>query len=147
MITFVPATLWGMADRGLVREGMTADLNVIDPNTVAPQLPALVADLPAGARRLVQKAQGIKATIVAGQTVLTDGAPQEMRDHQADKADDAYEVPTDFEIFLSSLSHQPCETTCSGRGRPADIRNAGQKTAWNRRMSLPMTCVPGQYRS
>ncbi len=75
MITYVPATLWGMSDRGLVREGMAADLNVLDPETVAPQLPGLVSDLPAGARRLVQKAQGIKATIVAGQTVLTDGAP------------------------------------------------------------------------
>ncbi|MEO5901047.1 MAG: amidohydrolase family protein, partial [Ilumatobacteraceae bacterium] len=75
MITYVPATLWGMSDRGLIREGMAADLNVIDPDTVAPQLPGLVADLPAGARRLVQKAQGIKATIVAGQAVLTDGTP------------------------------------------------------------------------
>jgi N-acyl-D-amino-acid deacylase len=75
MITYVPATLWGMTDRGLVREGMAADLNVLDPDTVAPQLPGLVADLPAGARRLVQKAQGIKATIVAGQAVLADGVP------------------------------------------------------------------------
>ena len=75
MITFVPATLWGMADRGLVREGMAADLNVIDPDTIAPRLPELAADLPAGARRLVQKAQGISATIVAGQPVLTDGVP------------------------------------------------------------------------
>lgn len=75
MITYVPATLWGMADRGLVREGMAADLNVIDPDTIAPQLPQLAADLPAGARRLVQKAQGIRATIVGGRTVLTDGVP------------------------------------------------------------------------
>ena len=75
MITYVPATLWGMADRGLVREGMAADLNVIDPDTIAPQLPELVADLPAGARRLVQKAQGIRATIVGGRPVLTDGVP------------------------------------------------------------------------
>ena len=75
MITYVPATLWGMADRGLVREGMAADLNVIDPETIAPRLPELAADLPAGARRLVQKAQGISATIVAGQPVLTDGVP------------------------------------------------------------------------
>ena len=75
MITLVPATLWGMTDRGLVREGMAADLNVIDPDTVAPRLPSVAADLPAGARRLVQKAQGIKATIVAGEPVLTDGEP------------------------------------------------------------------------
>ena len=36
MITFVPATLWGLADRGLVREGMAADLNVIDPDDDRP---------------------------------------------------------------------------------------------------------------
>ena len=79
MITYVPATLWGMADRGLIREGMAADLNVIDPDTIAPQLPELVADLPAGARRLVQKAQGIKATIVGGQT----GAHRRCPDRRA----------------------------------------------------------------
>ena len=79
MITYVPATLWGMADRGLVREGMAADLNVIDPDTIAPQLPELVADLPAGARRLVQKAQGIRATIVGGRT----GAHRRCPDRRA----------------------------------------------------------------
>ena len=65
----------GHGRSGLIREGMAADLNVIDPDTIAPQLPELVADLPAGARRLVQKAQGIRATIVAGETVLDDGVP------------------------------------------------------------------------
>jgi N-acyl-D-aspartate/D-glutamate deacylase len=75
MITFVPASLWGITDRGLVREGMTADLNVIDPETVAPELPQLVEDLPAGARRLLQKSRGIKATIVAGQPILRDCEP------------------------------------------------------------------------
>ena len=79
MITYVPATLWGMADRGLVREGMAADLNVIDPDTIAPQLPELAADLPAGARRLVQKAQGISATIVGGRT----GAHRRRPDRRA----------------------------------------------------------------
>jgi N-acyl-D-aspartate/D-glutamate deacylase len=79
MITCVPATLWGFSDRGFVREGMKADLNVIDPDTVAPELPDLATDLPAGATRLVQKAKGIKATITAGQPILLDGEPTGAR--------------------------------------------------------------------
>ncbi len=75
MISFVPASRWGFSDRGLVREGMVADLNVIDAATVAPELPQLVDDLPAGERRLMQKSRGIKATVVAGQPTLMESEP------------------------------------------------------------------------
>jgi N-acyl-D-amino-acid deacylase len=75
MLSFVPATHWGFTDRGLVREGMAADLLVFDPARIAPEMPEVVHDLPAGARRLVQKAQGIAATIVNGEVVLRDGKP------------------------------------------------------------------------
>jgi N-acyl-D-aspartate/D-glutamate deacylase len=73
MLTLVPATYWGFADRGLVREGFAADLVVFDPDTIAPEMPQVVHDLPAGARRLVQKAAGIAATVVNGQVLLRDG--------------------------------------------------------------------------
>jgi N-acyl-D-aspartate/D-glutamate deacylase len=73
MLTLVPATLWGFADRGLVREGMAADLVVFDPDTVAPEMPEVVYDLPAGARRLAQKARGFAATVVNGEVLLRDG--------------------------------------------------------------------------
>ena len=75
MLTLVPASHWGFADRGLVREGYVADLLVFDPETVAPEMPEVVHDLPAGARRLVQRARGIAATIVGGEIVLRDGKP------------------------------------------------------------------------
>jgi N-acyl-D-aspartate/D-glutamate deacylase len=75
MITFVPATYWGFSDRGLVREGFAADLVVFDPNTIAPEMPQVVNDLPAGARRLLQRARGISATVVNGQILLRDGKP------------------------------------------------------------------------
>ena len=73
MLTLVPATLWGFADRGLVREGMAADLVVFDPDTIGAEMPEVVDDLPAGARRLVQRARGIGATIVNGAVLLRDG--------------------------------------------------------------------------
>ena len=73
MLTLVPATLWGFADRGLVREGMAADFVVFDPETIAAEMPEVVDDLPAGARRLVQRTRGIAATIVNGEVLLRDG--------------------------------------------------------------------------
>jgi len=73
MLTLVPATHWGFADRGLVREGFAADLIVFDPDTISPELPEVVNDLPAGARRLVQRARGIAATVVTGEVLLRDG--------------------------------------------------------------------------
>jgi N-acyl-D-aspartate/D-glutamate deacylase len=74
MITLAPARAWGFHDRGLVREGLLADLNVVDPAKVAPAMPKLVHDLPAGERRIEQKATGIAATIVAGQVIVRNGS-------------------------------------------------------------------------
>ena len=73
MVTYDPATAWGFYDRGLVREGFVADLNVFDPATVAPEMPELVYDLPGGARRLTQRARGYRATVVGGTVTLRDG--------------------------------------------------------------------------
>ena len=75
MLSFDIATRWGFADRGLIREGMAADLIVFDPDTVAPEMPQVVHDLPAGARRLVQRAREYSATVVNGEVVLRDGKP------------------------------------------------------------------------
>src|SRR5581483_1578698 len=73
MITFEPARAWNLADRGLVREGMIADLNVLDPAVVAPEMPRVVHDLPAGERRIEQLASGFAATLVGGQVTLAGG--------------------------------------------------------------------------
>ena len=69
-MTYDIASFWGLHDRGLVRRGKMADLVIFDADTIAPQMPTLEHDLPGGAPRLKQKADGILATIVAGQTVL-----------------------------------------------------------------------------
>ncbi len=70
MLSFVPASYWGLTGRGLLREGWNADVVVFNPDTISPAMPELTYDLPAGARRLKQKATGIAATIVNGEVVL-----------------------------------------------------------------------------
>ncbi|NJN53126.1 MAG: amidohydrolase family protein [Gammaproteobacteria bacterium] len=70
LITFDTASMWGLHDRGLLRTGMAADFAIFDPNTVAPRLPEVVNDLPAGAKRLKQTADGMLATVVAGEILL-----------------------------------------------------------------------------
>jgi N-acyl-D-amino-acid deacylase len=73
MLTFDPATTWGLRERGLLREGMVADLTVFDPERVNQRLPETAYDQPGGVRRLVQKADGYLATVVGGQVLLRDG--------------------------------------------------------------------------
>jgi N-acyl-D-aspartate/D-glutamate deacylase len=75
MVTLAPALAWGLADRGLLRAGMVADINVFDPTTVGPAVPTLVDDLPAGGRRLEQRSHGFRGTLVNGQVTLRDGDP------------------------------------------------------------------------
>ena len=73
MITLTPAIAWGFTDRGLLRQGCIADINVFDPATVAPQIPTIEHDLPAGGRRLKQKSAGIMATVIAGKVAFKNG--------------------------------------------------------------------------
>jgi N-acyl-D-aspartate/D-glutamate deacylase len=67
------AELYGLGDRGVVAPGRKADLNIIDAEGLQLELPELVHDLPAGARRLVQRARGYQATIVRGEVTWRDG--------------------------------------------------------------------------
>ena len=75
MLTRDNAVAWEMGDRGELREGFAADVVIFDENTIKPSMPTVEKDLPAGSRRLVQKAEGIHATIVNGQVTLEDGKP------------------------------------------------------------------------
>ncbi|HUB15106.1 MAG TPA: amidohydrolase family protein [Acetobacteraceae bacterium] len=65
----------GLEDRGMLRPGYRADINLIDYDHLKLRKPEVVYDLPAGGRRLMQRAEGYVATIVAGETVWRDGVP------------------------------------------------------------------------
>ena len=72
-LTSGPARVLGLDDRGALRVGMKADVNVLDPAKVAERQPELVHDFPGGAPRYIQKSLGYKATIVNGAVTLVDG--------------------------------------------------------------------------
>jgi N-acyl-D-aspartate/D-glutamate deacylase len=65
----------GLYDRGLIAPGYRADLNVIDYARLTLKAPSVAYDLPTGGRRLVQRAEGYVATVVAGQVTYRDGEP------------------------------------------------------------------------
>ena len=73
MLTQDPAELYGMKDRGVVRKGLRADLNVIDPARIALGTPRVEHDLPSGSPRLLQSASGYVANIVGGQVTCREG--------------------------------------------------------------------------
>ena len=72
-MTSETASLYGLGDRGVVAPGMRADFNVIDHAGLALHAPEMAHDLPADARRFIQKADGYVATILAGEVTLEHG--------------------------------------------------------------------------
>jgi N-acyl-D-aspartate/D-glutamate deacylase len=73
------AEVWGFDDRGTLEVGKKGDLNVIDLDALALEAPLMVNDLPAGGRRLVQRARGYRATVCAGELTFEDGEPTGAR--------------------------------------------------------------------
>ena len=63
----------GLADRGLLRTGMKADINILDYDNMRLRPPQIAYDLPAGGKRLLQRTEGIDATIVSGAIVYRHG--------------------------------------------------------------------------
>ena len=67
------AQLYGMTDRGVIAPGYRADLNLIDYDKLALQDPEFVYDLPAGGRRIIQKATGYRMTVCNGEITYENG--------------------------------------------------------------------------
>ena len=73
MQTSETASLLGIDDRGVIKEGYKADINIIDYEGLTLHEPEIINDLPAGGRRLVQKASGYDYTIVSGEVAFIKG--------------------------------------------------------------------------
>jgi len=62
-----------LEDRGTLEPGMRADINVIDFDSLQLESPEIIYDLPAGGKRMFQKAKGYRYTVVGGQVIMKDG--------------------------------------------------------------------------
>ena len=69
MLTADGADYMGLKDRGRLKVGLKADINVIDYDRLTLKAPHMVKDLPAGGQRLLQEARGFRATLVSGRQV------------------------------------------------------------------------------
>ncbi len=71
----LPAYIAGFTDRGIIKEGLAADIIVYDPEKLGLQYdqPVYDTDFPGGERRIIQKAKGIRYTVVNGEVTFTEG--------------------------------------------------------------------------
>ncbi len=72
-LTSMPAAILGYHDRGLVAEGMAADLVLFDPDTIQAKPREWLDDVPGGGRRIVQRPVGVKAVFVNGEALIEEG--------------------------------------------------------------------------
>jgi N-acyl-D-amino-acid deacylase len=72
-LTSATASMYGLGDRGTVAPGFTGDLNLIDLPRLQLRRPEMVSDLPGGARRLLQRAEGYVATVKSGEVTFEEG--------------------------------------------------------------------------
>jgi N-acyl-D-aspartate/D-glutamate deacylase len=79
MMTQQPAELFGLTDRGEIREGAHADLTLLDPTSVESELLTMVDDLPGGTSRLYAGSVGVRSVRVGGVEVVRDGQPTGAR--------------------------------------------------------------------
>jgi N-acyl-D-aspartate/D-glutamate deacylase len=79
LLTQVPANLYGLKDRGVLREGAWADIVIFDEDEIGSGPLHTRADLPGGAQRLFAESKGISAVIVNGVPIVEDGEISDTR--------------------------------------------------------------------
>ncbi len=72
-LTSAPARVIGLKDRGMLKPGMRADVNIFDLDKVGEKYPELVHDFPGGAPRYIQRSTGYAATLVNGEVTFREG--------------------------------------------------------------------------
>jgi N-acyl-D-aspartate/D-glutamate deacylase len=72
-LTSMPANVLGLTDRGTLTNGKAADVVMFEADRLEALPREMLPDLPGGAERIIQRAQGVKAVIVNGQIVIEDG--------------------------------------------------------------------------
>ena len=128
------AEMYGLHDRGLLAPGMRADVNVIDLDGLAVELPHLVDDLPTGAKRYVQRAEGYGATVCRGAvTVLDDQFTGEtpgrlIRGRRATLADLAYR-DVGHAVGVPSASHTAAATAAITASEPLTAGRSSASTS------------------
>jgi N-acyl-D-aspartate/D-glutamate deacylase len=93
-LTRATANAVGLDDRGVLAPGKRADLNVIDFDRLRCETPVMAYDLPAGGKRLLQGAQGYRATIVAGEITYREGEPTDALPGRLVRGGRAHQSPT-----------------------------------------------------
>ena len=78
-MTSAPARVLGLAERGSIKPGYFADINILDIDKLGERMPELVNDFPGGAKRFIQKAKGYEATICNGEVILRNDEHTGMR--------------------------------------------------------------------
>jgi len=78
-MTGATSDLYGLGDRGRVLPGKVGDLNIIDFDALQLRRPEMVNDLPAGAGRLIQRADGYIATVKSGEVIMSGGEATDAR--------------------------------------------------------------------
>jgi N-acyl-D-aspartate/D-glutamate deacylase len=77
--TSEPAAIYSLHDRGVIAPGMKADLNIIDMEALYLHAPYMAFDLPTGGKRMLQKVDGFRYTIVSGEVIVRDGEMTDAR--------------------------------------------------------------------
>ncbi|MBO6627432.1 MAG: amidohydrolase family protein [Alphaproteobacteria bacterium] len=108
-LTKANAEVVGLMDRGVVAPGMKADLNIIRFDDLRLHAPEIVHDLPAGGKRLIQKADGYTATIISGEIAFEEGKPTGKLNGKLIRGAQTRPANADIPPFTPSLGGEAAE--------------------------------------